>query len=75
MDELAIIIANRSAALYHLQQYEFALMDIDIALSMNYPKELTFKVLDRKARCYLALKWNKEAILSFQLVNLITFLH
>lgn len=68
MEELTIIIANRSAALYHLKQYEFALMDIEVALSMNYPKELSFKILDRKARCYLALKWNKEAILAFQLV-------
>ncbi|XP_014249101.1 SET and MYND domain-containing protein 4-like [Cimex lectularius] len=60
--ELAIIRANRSAALYHLEYYQLAIKDIDIASSLNYPKELLFKIKDRKALCLLALKQHKSGL-------------
>ncbi|XP_046398326.1 SET and MYND domain-containing protein 4-like [Ischnura elegans] len=63
--EIAVATANRSAALYRLGKYRKALEDIDCALAMDFPKGLKHKVLDRKARCMLALsdrrKQNPEA--------------
>uniref|UniRef100_A0A146LER3 Protein-lysine N-methyltransferase SMYD4 n=1 Tax=Lygus hesperus TaxID=30085 RepID=A0A146LER3_LYGHE len=60
--EFSIIRANRSAALYHLQEYQAALTDIEMALAQGYPKHLHHKVLDRKAKCLMALKQNYTAI-------------
>jgi hypothetical protein len=45
--ELAITLANRSATFYHLQKYQLAMQDIDLVLSLDYPQELRYKVLDR----------------------------
>jgi hypothetical protein len=45
--ELAIAVANRSATFYHLEKYKLAMQDIDLALSLDYPQELQYKVLDR----------------------------
>ncbi|XP_041974587.1 SET and MYND domain-containing protein 4 isoform X2 [Aricia agestis] len=65
-DELAIVYANRSAALNHLEQYEDALDDIKRCLSLAYPRHLRYKVLERKARCLLVLQRNQEAVKAFQ---------
>ncbi|KAI4479584.1 hypothetical protein M0804_010981 [Polistes exclamans] len=65
--DLPVMLANRSAALYHLQKYEHALEDIEEALRLNYPKELRYKVEERRARCFLALKNNRKAIECFRL--------
>ncbi|XP_034945722.1 SET and MYND domain-containing protein 4-like [Chelonus insularis] len=64
--EMSIYLANRSAALYNLEYYEFALRDIEEALSRGYPKELEYKLLERRARCFLGLKRNAPAIEAFQ---------
>ncbi|GLG99499.1 SET and MYND domain-containing protein 4 [Gryllus bimaculatus] len=64
--ELAVIIANRSAALYHLQDYESTIADIEVALNLGYPLELRYKAIDRKARCLLAKKHLKDALLAFR---------
>ncbi|CAH1402398.1 unnamed protein product [Nezara viridula] len=61
-NEISIIRANRSAALYHLEEYQAALNDIEAALRHGYPKDLIYKIKDRKARCLLALKQNKAAL-------------
>lgn len=65
-EELSIILANRSAALNHLVQYEDTLADIKRCLDLGYPRHLRYKVLERKARCLLVLKRNQEAITAFQ---------
>ncbi|CAH0405774.1 unnamed protein product [Chilo suppressalis] len=65
-DELAILFANRSAALNHLEQYEETLTDIKRCLALGYPRHLRYKVFERKARTLLVLKRNKEAITAFQ---------
>ncbi|XP_015187287.1 PREDICTED: SET and MYND domain-containing protein 4-like [Polistes dominula] len=65
--DLPVMLANRSAALYHLQKYEHALEDIEEAIRLNYPKELRYKVEERRARCFLALKNNAKAIQCFRL--------
>lgn len=63
--EVAILLANRSAALYHQELYDQAMADIDLALPA-YPKRLRYKLAERKARCFLArnefepaLRWFK----------------
>ncbi|XP_026323810.1 SET and MYND domain-containing protein 4 [Hyposmocoma kahamanoa] len=65
-EELSIVLANRSAALNHLEQYEDTLDDIKRCLSLGYPRHLRYKVYERKARSLLVLKRNKEAITAFQ---------
>lgn len=63
---LSITLANRSAALYHIGEYKLALVDIDLAVDNGYPRNLTYKVLERKARCLLALKRFKGAQQAFR---------
>lgn len=65
-EELSIVLANRSAALNHLEQHEDAMTDIRRCLDSGYPRNLQYKVLERRARCLLVLKRNKEAIFAFQ---------
>uniref|UniRef100_A0A1B6J8P5 Protein-lysine N-methyltransferase SMYD4 n=2 Tax=Homalodisca liturata TaxID=320908 RepID=A0A1B6J8P5_9HEMI len=60
-EELSVLFANRSAALYHLKEYEAALQDIQSAFDFNYPSHLYYKVYDRKSRCFLALQQLKSA--------------
>ncbi|KAF7997983.1 hypothetical protein HCN44_009381 [Aphidius gifuensis] len=64
--DLGIFLANRSAALYNLEFFDLALSDANEAIKFNYPKELFYKLEERKARCYLGLKNNKKAIESFR---------
>ncbi|XP_067007502.1 SET and MYND domain-containing protein 4 [Anabrus simplex] len=59
--DLAVAVANRSAALYHLEHHLLALQDVAFAISLNYPQELRYKIFDRKARCLLARKQLKDA--------------
>ncbi|XP_019536792.2 SET and MYND domain-containing protein 4 [Aedes albopictus] len=64
--ERAIILANRSAALYHLEKYDQALKDIQRAIDHNYPKDLMYKLTERKARCYLGKKDHVKALQCFK---------
>ncbi|XP_055548537.1 SET and MYND domain-containing protein 4-like [Wyeomyia smithii] len=54
--EKSIILANRSAALFHLNKFEEALQDINLSIDNDYPKAMRYKLMERKARCYFALK-------------------
>ncbi|XP_031850428.2 protein-lysine N-methyltransferase SMYD4 [Nomia melanderi] len=65
-EESGVMLANRSATLYHLEQYNYALSDTEEAIRVGYPKELFYKVEERRARCLLALKRHGEAVQSFQ---------
>lgn len=65
-NDVAILLANRSAVLYHLTQYDAALKEIERAISAGYPKEMMYKLKERKARCLLAKKNHKEALKAFQ---------
>ncbi|XP_049549164.1 SET and MYND domain-containing protein 4 [Anopheles darlingi] len=62
VQEKSIILANRSAALYHLEKYDLALRDIQRALDHQYPKQMMYKLTERKARCYLAKKDHESAL-------------
>ncbi|XP_035734855.1 SET and MYND domain-containing protein 4-like [Vespa mandarinia] len=66
-NDLSVILANRSAALYHMGQHEHSLNDIEEAIRLNYPEELRYKIEERRARCYLALKMNAKAIDYFRI--------
>lgn len=64
--EKAIILANRSAALYHMEKYDLALKDIQRAIRLQYPKELMYKLTERRARCYLGKKDHVKALECFK---------
>lgn len=63
--DFSILLANRSAALYHMQRYDLALQDIELA-EENYPAEMMHKLKERSARCYLALKSYAKALSAFK---------
>ncbi|XP_023197563.1 SET and MYND domain-containing protein 4 [Xiphophorus maculatus] len=50
-EQLSLCYANRSAALYRLQQYQECLYDIDRALNTGYPAHLSHKLQDRHNLC------------------------
>lgn len=52
--------------LYHQEQYDAALKEIERAIEANYPKDMMYKLKERKARCLLAKKSLKEALKAFQ---------
>ncbi|XP_030041498.1 protein-lysine N-methyltransferase SMYD4 [Microcaecilia unicolor] len=60
-EEIAVCFANRSAALFHLGQYQVCLEDIERALDSGYPEQLVYKVLLRRAECLLQLQRPQEA--------------
>ncbi|XP_055917831.1 SET and MYND domain-containing protein 4 [Eupeodes corollae] len=64
--EKSIILANRSATLYHMTKYDETLLDIQRAMDYGYPKDLIYKLYERQARCYLAKKNFSSALLAFQ---------
>ncbi|KAL0276412.1 UNVERIFIED_CONTAM: hypothetical protein PYX00_003995 [Menopon gallinae] len=64
--DLAIVFANRSACLYRMNKFESAITDIENALALNYPKDLRYKVHERKAKCLLAEQRHDEAITEFR---------
>lgn len=65
-NEISILFANRSAVLYHQTQYDAALLEIERAIEMNYPRNLMYKLKERKARCFLAKKNSEEALKAFK---------
>ena len=52
-EAFSIVLANRSAALYHMGEYKLALVDIDLAIDYGYPVNLTYKVLERYSYIYI----------------------
>ncbi|XP_056645073.1 SET and MYND domain-containing protein DDB_G0273589-like [Diorhabda sublineata] len=54
---LTILISNRSATFFALNEYKKVLNDIDYLVEIgNYPAHLNYKIWIRKAKCYHALK-------------------
>ena len=49
-------VANRSAVLLRLGYHEAALEDVNLALEAGYPKELKYKLLERKLILFKLLK-------------------
>ena len=52
---LGLALGNRSAALYHLGQYEEASRDIELALENKFPRNIEYKLHLRQAQCYIRL--------------------
>ncbi|XP_011498185.1 PREDICTED: SET and MYND domain-containing protein 4 [Ceratosolen solmsi marchali] len=65
-EKLGVILANRSAAFYHLDKFELALGDCNEALMVGYPKHLRYKLEERRARCFLGLKCHANAMNAFK---------
>lgn len=49
--DYALALANRSAALYHLEEYDDCVRDVRRALAANYPNEMAYKLYDREIKC------------------------
>jgi len=64
--ELGLAFGNRSAALFHLGQYQAACDDIKMALQHKYPKNLEYKLVLRQAQCLIRLAQYKEGLLALQ---------
>ncbi|BFG06135.1 SET and MYND domain-containing protein 4 [Drosophila madeirensis] len=64
--EICLVLANRSATLYHMQKYQECLIDIRRAIDLGYPKDLIYKLYERRARCYMALKDYPHTIEAFK---------
>ncbi|CAG0891243.1 unnamed protein product [Cyprideis torosa] len=60
-ENYSLALANRSAALFHLRHFAHALVDIAEALKHNYPKNLRFKLQDRRGCCYMNFGHRVEA--------------
>ncbi|KZC10665.1 SET and MYND domain-containing protein 4 [Dufourea novaeangliae] len=65
-EELGVILANRSATLYYLELHKYALIDAEEAIRVGYPKELFYKIQERRAKCLLGLKKHAEAMAAFR---------
>ncbi|XP_010977200.2 SET and MYND domain-containing protein 4 isoform X1 [Camelus dromedarius] len=60
-EDISLCYTNRSAALFHLGQYETCLKDINRAQMHGYPERLQPKMLLRKAECLVTLGRLPEA--------------
>lgn len=60
-EDISLCYANRSAALFHLGQYEACLKDISRAQMHGYPERLQPKVMLRRAECLVNLGRLQEA--------------
>ena len=58
--DMSLAVANRSAALLRLGYLKAAMEDVDLALRSGYPKNLRYKLFDRKIR--IAANLNQSEI-------------
>lgn len=65
MSDVPVVYANRSAALFWLEEYSLAKRDAELAFTLNYPKELHYKLLERVGRCLLQLGQGEKAVKKF----------
>ena len=69
--DAALALANRSAVWLKLGQHEECLDDIEAAILFNYPDNMLYKLIDRKARCLAAVGDVEEARKCFNRVVLL----
>ncbi|XP_055378198.1 SET and MYND domain-containing protein 4 [Condylostylus longicornis] len=65
-NHLAILFANRSASLFHMERYDETLLDIHRSVELGYPRDMIHKILEREAQCYLSKKNFLNAMTSFK---------
>ena len=63
---MAYVVANRSACLYFMHLYKECIADINLTFELGYPADLVYKLHERKAKCYVQLGQNQDAIESLQ---------
>ncbi|XP_025204089.1 SET and MYND domain-containing protein 4-like isoform X2 [Melanaphis sacchari] len=64
--DFVFALANRSAALYYLEEYEACIHDIHQALAKNYPIELAYKLYEREVKCLQLMGKTSQAKLKFK---------
>lgn len=64
--DYALALANRSAALYYLEEYDACICDIHHALATKYPSELAYKLYEREVKCLERMGKILEAKLKFK---------
>ncbi|XP_054713862.1 SET and MYND domain-containing protein 4-like [Uloborus diversus] len=64
-EELSLGFGNRSAALFHMHKDQECLSDIERAIEYDYPRDLRFKLLQRKGQCLMNLEKPALAIKAF----------
>lgn len=62
--EVAVILGNRSACLFHMKEYELAVSDI-LRAEKNFPQETVYKLIDRKAKCFVHIGDYPKALLAY----------
>jgi len=65
-EDYALALANRSAALYHLKEYDACIQDINRALANKYPTELSYKLYEREVKCLKHIGNITQAKLKFK---------
>lgn len=61
-EEFKLSLANRSAALYELKYYKESVRDIDLALTLELPETLKYKLLLRKGRILFECRKYTESL-------------
>jgi hypothetical protein len=65
-ETVAYSVANRSACHFYLGDLAHCLQDIDLALTLNYPAQLAYKLHERRIKAFLYLGQRDKAQASFQ---------
>ncbi|XP_072021683.1 SET and MYND domain-containing protein 4-like [Amphiura filiformis] len=66
MEDLSLAYANRSAAMFYLNEFKICLQDIELALDHGYPNEMLYKLYQRKGLCLMNLGLVQDAVLALQ---------
>ena len=69
---LAYSLGNRSACLVRMEMYQEAIDDIQLALSLNYPKEDRHKLYERLGKAYMAIGETAKARGAFLILKELT---
>ena len=69
--DCSLALANRSAVWMKLKKYEECLDDINAAIYFKYPQNMLYKLIDRKAKCQVALGQVDDAKTSYNRVILL----
>lgn len=65
-------LANRSAALYYLEEYNDCICDIHRALATNYPESMAYKLYEREIKCLKNMGKISEAKSKFEVSIVLT---
>lgn len=68
-ETIAYSVANRSACHFYLGDLRHCVQDIDLALGLNYPAQLAYKLHERKIKAFLHLGLKDKAMSAFQVAK------